>query len=520
MAISFSVAIRVQAASWTPLSGEDYLNSLPTSVAPFIPTIKGYSDGTMPMPSAAEMRDPQTQQLLDMTAQYDPSFKSASYSARAAAQNGAPIGQNVQQVLNSQSNLSGSQTLASNQQPTPPVQSANFQGTMPDGQAYQIVPPNKMPQTGGLSDAQMQNALNPAPAMQIGGPNLPKLQAAPSDWILPNPAGSDNAGGGILGQTVGDTLTGGILGNGPALSFGGLLGDANAQSGNGGYANNSGGGLIGGGMFAANQPADQWAQVSAKIGPTYAGAGTPPSNGSPNSQVAPNSALSSSSNSNRASTGSTVAIPITPPKTFNIESSEGGDVSALSNEVQSLDPRLWNQLKKLYWVAVPDSIDQDEAAGFNPNEIPRGYPKTNDDSQLTYGDLDGVFDPNAKPPRIIIATSGNNAGDSSYNTVFHETGHGIDNLGVEHPTPQERGKLMSDLPTFLAAYDADKSQMTPGEDDYYLNPQSGRSEAFAESFARYFGGDSTLRRDWPNMYNYWATMYPNVHVGAPWKWSN
>ena len=256
-----------QAASWAPLSGEEYLGSLPPSAAPFIPAIKGYSDGSMPMPSAADMRDPQTQQLLDMTAQYDPSFKSASYSTRAAAQNGAPIGQNVQQVLNRQSNLSGSQTLASNQkQPAPPAQSANFQGTMADGSAYQIVPPDKSPQTGGLSDAQVQNALNPAPAMQIGGPNLPKLQAAPSAWVLSSPSGEDDMGGGILGQTVGDTLTGGILGNGPALSFGGLHGDTKAQNGNGNYANNPAGGLIGGGMFAANQPADQWTQVSAKIG--------------------------------------------------------------------------------------------------------------------------------------------------------------------------------------------------------------------------------------------------------------
>ena len=203
-------------------------------------------------------------QLLDMTAQYDPSFKSASYSARVTAQDGTPIRQNVQQVLNSQPNLSGSQTLASNRQPAPPAQSAKFQWWMPDGPAYQIVPPDKSPQTGGFSDAQVQNVLSPPPAMQIGG--LPRLQAAPSDWILPIPAGSDNAGGGILGQTVGDTLTGGILGSGPAPSFGGLLGDANAQNGNGNYANNPGGGLIGGGMFAANQPADQWTQVSAKIG--------------------------------------------------------------------------------------------------------------------------------------------------------------------------------------------------------------------------------------------------------------
>ena len=56
---------------------------------------------------------------------------------------------------------------------------------MPDGSAYQVVPPDKSPRTGDLSDAQMQNAMNPAPAMQIGG--LPKLQEAPSDWVLPNP---------------------------------------------------------------------------------------------------------------------------------------------------------------------------------------------------------------------------------------------------------------------------------------------------------------------------------------------
>jgi hypothetical protein len=199
-------------ASYQPLSGEDYLNALPPSAAPLIPMIKGYAAGTLPTPAATDMRNPQLLQLLQMARQYDPSFTVAGRAAAPATN--APSAQDVQQALNSLPNLSGSNRQNADNLALP----------------------------------------SPTPRLQIGVSNLPKLQAPPSGWTLPNSQVSDNTGrGGIIGQTSGDAVTGGILGQGPALSFGGLLGDAIGQ--NDSYASDGGGGLFGGDWLASNQPA-------------------------------------------------------------------------------------------------------------------------------------------------------------------------------------------------------------------------------------------------------------------------
>ena len=139
-----------------------------------------------------------------------------------------------------------------------------FQGTMPDGSTYDAVTPDKSSPSGSLSDARTQNALNPPRVLSFAGPNLPRLQTAPSNLILPNPQQSADLGRGIIGQSSDDALAGGILGNGPALSFGGLLGDQNRQGGNGEPLSGAPVGLVGGGMFAA--PANKWTQLSANTG--------------------------------------------------------------------------------------------------------------------------------------------------------------------------------------------------------------------------------------------------------------
>lgn len=202
--------------------------------------------------------------------------------------------------------------------------------------------------------------------------------------------------------------------------------------------------------------------------------------------------------------------------TPHVTSSQGGDADAVTREINSLDPRLSPLLGPLQWVAVPNSIDQDSVAHIDPNEIPRGYPTTGDDSQLTLGDLDGLYEPNVK--HVITATDGGNAGDGSYNTVFHETGHGADDVN-EGLAKSADGSDASSGTAFMKAYQGDVPLMTPGEDDYYLQPRNGPSESYAESFARYFGGDPTLQRDWPNMYDFWTQRYPDVQPGQKWKWS-
>lgn len=72
------------ATSWEPLHGEDYLKSLPQEAAHLVPLIKKYSDGDMPVPTAAALRNPQVMQLIEMATQFDPSFSAADYPSRAA----------------------------------------------------------------------------------------------------------------------------------------------------------------------------------------------------------------------------------------------------------------------------------------------------------------------------------------------------------------------------------------------------------------------------------------------------
>ena len=81
-------------ASFPTPSGEDYLNSLPQSAAPLIPLIKRYAQGTMPLPSDADKRDPRLLRLIQMAGQYDPSLTVDGFTSRAAAN--APSGPDVQ----------------------------------------------------------------------------------------------------------------------------------------------------------------------------------------------------------------------------------------------------------------------------------------------------------------------------------------------------------------------------------------------------------------------------------------
>ena len=62
----------------------------------------------------------------------------------------------------------------------------------------------------------------------------------------------------------------------------------------------------------------------------------------------------------------------------------------------------------------------------------------------------------------------------------------------------------------------------PYIDRYYFPHQNdtpgktlGREEAFSEAFARYFGGDVTLKRDWPHMYEYFRSKFPSYAPEAP-----
>ena len=58
-------------------------------------------------------------------------------------------------------------------------------------------------------------------------------------------------------------------------------------------------------------------------------------------------------------------------------------------------------------------------------------------------------------------------------------------------------------PDFLAAYSADHASLS----HYLQQPgEAGHGEAFAEVFARYFGGDTTLHHALPNLAAFFDTL--------------
>lgn len=86
------------ASSWQPLSGDEYLKSLPSSALSMIPMIKMYSNGDMPVPTGASLRSPQMAQLMEMTSQYDPSFKAEDYATRVATRKDFTSGKSAQNI--------------------------------------------------------------------------------------------------------------------------------------------------------------------------------------------------------------------------------------------------------------------------------------------------------------------------------------------------------------------------------------------------------------------------------------
>ncbi|MEJ7732283.1 MAG: hypothetical protein WKG00_24135 [Polyangiaceae bacterium] len=93
-------------------------------------------------------------------------------------------------------------------------------------------------------------------------------------------------------------------------------------------------------------------------------------------------------------------------------------------------------------------------------------------------------------------------GHNSTNLVLHETFHAID----------ERHKF-SQTEAFLAAYSADFAKLEP----YYQEEREGMGagEAFAESAARYYAGDPTLREELPHLFAYWEANHDQIFPKTP-----
>jgi hypothetical protein len=129
-------------------------------------------------------------------------------------------------------------------------------------------------------------------------------------------------------------------------------------------------------------------------------------------------------------------------------------------------------------------------------QTPRGW-----QNGKTWDSVPGLHDPNTNT--VIIATRGHGSPDGPYvpptgdghgssNLVIHEASHGIDHGS---------GDLSGSDAAFNAARDADIGTLNSYENN---DNAAGGEETYAESAARYYGGDPNDAANHPNLHNYWA----------------
>jgi chromosome segregation ATPase len=130
---------------------------------------------------------------------------------------------------------------------------------------------------------------------------------------------------------------------------------------------------------------------------------------------------------------------------------------------------------------------------------PRGWP-----AGSTWDTVPGVYLSDTN--EVVIATRGQGTaagahvpatgdGHGAYDLAAHESMHSFDLGGG--------GTAKHDNKAFLDARKKDLAKLGP----YFTQAgDAGLEETFAESAARYYGGDPTLKKDWPNLYKYWESQ--------------
>ncbi|MGC4121458.1 MAG: peptidoglycan-binding protein [Myxococcales bacterium] len=178
--------------------------------------------------------------------------------------------------------------------------------------------------------------------------------------------------------------------------------------------------------------------------------------------------------------------------------SEDADVVARS--MQSLPPAVLEGIQRsgVQIVAARGSVTDvlTDLKGVRP----RGWPPG-----ATWDQVPGVYDPSRHT--VVVATDELNGRrvlsrrHGSFSLTLHEVGHGV---ADRNALGRDTGDTSA---AFREAYTADVPNLERQNQTYLLQPgDAGPSEAYAESFARYFGGDPTLQRDLPAMYAYWQKM--------------
>ena len=170
----------------------------------------------------------------------------------------------------------------------------------------------------------------------------------------------------------------------------------------------------------------------------------------------------------------------------------GGDAASIQRKVDGLPGFVKKNLfdNNLTIDVVGDSVVEarPDFAGVRPRGWPLGK---------TWDVVPGLF--SADTNTVILATNGKYP-TGSFDMYYHEIGHAFDHYN---------GLSISDR--FMSAYSSDKSSMS----SYFLQPgKAGPSEAFAESFARYYGGDPKIKSNWPNLNSYMGTLKTCIPNGG------
>ena len=136
----------------------------------------------------------------------------------------------------------------------------------------------------------------------------------------------------------------------------------------------------------------------------------------------------------------------------------------------------------------------------------KGVPPRGWDPGDTWDIVPGVYLPDTN--EVVIATIGHGTaagahvpvsgeGHGAYNLTIHESFHAVDLGGG--------GTSVSSSADFTTARNADLATLS----SYELQPGSaGEQETYAESAARYYGGDPNDATNHPNLHDYWDKHPP------------
>lgn len=175
------------------------------------------------------------------------------------------------------------------------------------------------------------------------------------------------------------------------------------------------------------------------------------------------------------------------------------DVDTVVAELKKLPAVLLERARSagVQVIACRDSVTDHMAAlrGVRP----RGWPPG-----TTWDSVPGLYDPASMT--VVMATHDDGTaralpdfgyGHGSFNALFHEFGHALDNTNaLGHD---------SRSPAFRAARTNDLDSLRNENQSYLLQPgDAGPEETYAEMAARFWGGDRSLSRKYPHLHRFFA----------------